>query len=52
VWFLAGTFGTSATRRCDTPAGRPVVVPVVNVFGDADVCTTFMATAQGSVISW
>ncbi|HTF07230.1 MAG TPA: hypothetical protein VK659_03570 [Asanoa sp.] len=49
VWFLAGTFGTSATRRCDAPAGRPVVVPIVNVFGGANDCSAFMATAQGSV---
>jgi hypothetical protein len=49
VWFLAGTFGTSATRRCDTPAGRAVVVPIVNVFGEAEVCGTFMATAEGTV---
>jgi hypothetical protein len=49
VWFLAGTFGTAVTRRCDAPAGRPVVVPVVNLFGAADDCRAFMATAQGSV---
>ncbi|WFF03380.1 hypothetical protein [Micromonospora sp. WMMD964] len=27
VWFLAGTFGGSAQRRCVVPAGRPLFFP-------------------------
>jgi hypothetical protein len=30
VWFLAGTYGGSASRSCSIPAGRPVYFPVIN----------------------
>jgi hypothetical protein len=30
VWFLAGTFGGNAVRKCTIPAGRSILVPVVN----------------------
>jgi hypothetical protein len=30
VWFLPGTFGGSVRRRCTVPAGRAVLVPVIN----------------------
>lgn len=30
VWFLAGTFGEKASRKCTVPAGRPVLVAVFN----------------------
>jgi hypothetical protein len=34
VWFLAGTFGTSAERSCTVPAGKAIFVPVFNwIFG-------------------
>ena len=30
VWFLAGTFGGSATRTCTIPAGKPIFFPLIN----------------------
>jgi hypothetical protein len=31
VWFLAGTFGGDpVVRRCTIPAGRPIVLPLIN----------------------
>jgi hypothetical protein len=30
VWFLAGTFGGIAERKCEIPAGRALFFPVVN----------------------
>ncbi|PZF97794.1 hypothetical protein [Micromonospora deserti] len=32
VWFLAGTYGGSAERRCAVPAGRPVFFPAFNMW--------------------
>lgn len=32
VWFLAGTFGGAAHRRCVVPAGRPLFFPLINMF--------------------
>lgn len=31
VWFLAGTFGGTADRTCQIPAGRPIYFPVMNL---------------------
>jgi hypothetical protein len=39
VWFLAGTFGGSATRSCSVPAGRALFFPVLN--------SAFIATEPG-----
>src|SRR5262249_55520548 len=34
VWFLAGNFGGTSTRTCTMPAGRALLVPILNaVFG-------------------
>jgi len=30
VWFLAGTTGGSATRRCTIPADKAILVPIIN----------------------
>jgi len=30
VWFLAGTFGGTATRTCTIPAGKPIFFPLIN----------------------
>ncbi len=30
VWFLAGTFGGSATRTCTIPAGKAILFPIIN----------------------
>jgi len=30
VWFLAGTFGGSATRNCTVPPGRALFFPILN----------------------
>lgn len=32
VWFLAGTYGGSVTRRCPVPAGRPLFFPAFNMW--------------------
>ncbi len=31
VWFLAGTFGGKASRRCEIPHGRPIFFPLFNM---------------------
>lgn len=49
IWFLAGTFGGSVTRRCAIPAGRTLVAPVVNQRGAEAVCAAFMETAAGTL---
>ena len=33
VWFLAGTFGGSASRTCTIPAGKPLFFPLINNIG-------------------
>jgi hypothetical protein len=30
VWFLTGTFGGSATRTCDIPAGKAILLSLIN----------------------
>ncbi|MFD3530287.1 signal protein [Streptomyces sp. NPDC058664] len=50
IWFLAGTFGGTATRSCTVPAKVPLAFPLVNTFGEAADCTAFMASAQGSAL--
>ncbi|MFB8049649.1 signal protein [Streptomyces rubiginosohelvolus] len=50
VWFLAGTFGGQVKRDCRVPHGRPIVVPVINSFGDRQSCAAFMRDAQGTVV--
>ncbi|MET7337072.1 signal protein [Nonomuraea sp. NPDC005650] len=47
VWFLAGTFGGTIQRTCNVPAGRPVVLPLVNQVGTEEQCREFMATSTG-----
>lgn len=47
VWFLAGTFGGTVRRTCMIPAGRPLVLPLVNKAGTRAQCAEFMATAKG-----
>ncbi|MFA1538729.1 signal protein [Actinomadura monticuli] len=49
VWFLAGTFGGSVTRRCAVPAGRTIVAPVVNQRGLREDCAGFMDVAAGTL---
>ncbi|MEG3634374.1 hypothetical protein [Micromonospora palythoicola] len=48
VWFVAGTFGGRAERRCAVPAGRPIIAPLVNLVSDdpAD-CEGFLDEADG-----
>jgi hypothetical protein len=29
VWFLAGTFGGSATRKCNIPLGKAILFPII-----------------------
>ena len=48
VWFVAGTFGGTAHRRCTMPADTPVAGPVLNfVADDAAGCDQMLAAAQG-----
>lgn len=49
VWFLAGTFGGNAARRCVVPAGRILVAPLVNLEGSKRDCAEFMASATGEL---
>lgn len=58
VWFLAGNFGGEATRTCTLPAGRPVFLPVLNMFcsatlpcGDAFADATVSATLDGVALA-
>jgi hypothetical protein len=32
VWFLAGSYGEAVERQCTVPAGRPLFVPVFNIW--------------------
>jgi hypothetical protein len=50
VWFLAGTFGGAARRRCRLPRNRPLFFPVVNLFGAAKDCAAFMDKATGVAV--
>jgi hypothetical protein len=50
MWFLAGTFGDRARRRCTVSPGVPLVVPAVNLAGsDERDCRDFMADASGTI---
>ncbi|MFF3092090.1 signal protein [Streptomyces cyaneofuscatus] len=50
VWFLAGTFGGEAERACTVPEGRPIVFPLVNLFGSGQDCLAFMRDAEGTAL--
>ncbi|QKW40753.1 signal protein [Actinomadura sp. NAK00032] len=49
LWLLAGTFGGAVSRRCEVPAGRTIVAPVVNQRGSEQECAEFMRSAAGSI---
>lgn len=50
VWFLAGTFGGQAQRRCTVPLGVRLVAPAINlVSGDESDCGSSMAGATGTI---
>ncbi|MFF3014825.1 signal protein [Streptomyces sp. NPDC057939] len=49
AWFLAGTFGGKAERRCSIPAERPVAFPLLNFTGTKAECTARLAEAKGTV---
>ncbi|MEU4619941.1 hypothetical protein AB0G04_08165 [Actinoplanes sp. NPDC023801] len=50
VWFLAGSFGGQAQRRCTVPAGVPLVVPGINLVGsDRADCRAYMADASATI---
>lgn len=49
VWFLAGTFGGLAQRRCTVPSGVPLIVPAINRVADEDGCRDYMAAATGTI---
>ncbi|MFD6877886.1 MULTISPECIES: signal protein [unclassified Streptomyces] len=49
AWFLAGTFGGRAERRCSIPAERPVVFPLLNFTGTKAECSARLAEAKGTV---
>lgn len=51
VWFLAGTNGGHATRRCEVPAGVPLAGPAItNLTETQGLCTGFMFEAEGEVL--
>ncbi|MDX6287024.1 MAG: hypothetical protein QOG53_2509 [Frankiales bacterium] len=45
VWFLAGTHGGSATRRCTVPVGRRIYFPVLN-----QICTVTPGETSAAAI--
>ncbi|MBO2449715.1 signal protein [Actinomadura barringtoniae] len=50
IWFLAGTFGGAAKRRCTVPAGRTLVAPLVNLVGQTKKdCSAFLKGASGKL---
>jgi cache domain-containing protein len=60
VWFLAGTYGHPVNRKCDIPAGRPILFPILNSECSFDEfpnlktlseLRTCAKTIQGQVIS-
>jgi hypothetical protein len=51
VWFLAGTFGTTAHRHCAVPSGRRLFVPIFNMWHrDADGPPPVMGRAFGTLV--
>lgn len=50
VWFLAGSFGGEVERECTVPEGRPIVFPLVNLFGSGQDCLAFMRDAEGTAL--
>jgi hypothetical protein len=36
VYFIAGTLGGAAERNLDVPAGKPLLIPVLNQFDTLD----------------
>jgi len=49
IWLVAGSFGGKVSRKCNWPAERPLVGPVVNLVDTEQGCRAFMAAATGSV---
>ncbi|WP_146108235.1 hypothetical protein V5P93_004229 [Actinokineospora auranticolor] len=49
LWFVAGTFGGKAHRRCVVPAGRALVGPAVNLVSTPEDCRDFLDAAEGTV---
>ncbi|MFC9690883.1 acid shock protein [Kribbella sp. NPDC056951] len=49
IWLVAGSFGGKVSRKCNWPAERPLVGPVVNLVDTEQGCRTFLANATGSV---
>jgi hypothetical protein len=49
VWFLAGTFGGPAQRKCTIPAGVPLFFPVFNMWRWPALSTPVVKSASGSL---
>jgi hypothetical protein len=54
VWFLAGTFGGSASRACTIPAGKSILFPILNaecstVEGNGTTDKALRACAMGLI---
>ncbi len=60
VWYLAGTFGTSAARTCSIKKGKAMFLPLLNAIGwtsdggctDELSCRTYVGALIDAVTSW
>ena len=48
VWFLTNTFGGKAERTCTIPAGKAILIPIIN--GECDYLTTENAKTEADLL--
>ena len=48
-WLVAGSFGTSESRRCSVPVGSRLVGPLLNIFDTEDRGTSMLLSEGSSV---
>jgi hypothetical protein len=46
VWFLAGTGGGAVTRECTIPAGKAILMPIINVECDTAITPSLQTEQQ------
>ncbi|GAA0956848.1 signal protein [Actinocorallia libanotica] len=49
MWFLAGTFGGRAVRKCTVPSARNLVAPLVNRIASEQECADLLDSATGQL---
>jgi hypothetical protein len=50
VWFLAGTFGTTAERTLSIPSGKGIFFPIFNIFNDYPCPDSAFQPAPGQTL--